>query len=79
MSLKLEVLIGQPSDQELAALAAACVVLERRAQALDSDTAEAELPAWQLSARLNTTALRGWPLVGSAWERSERLSQPWHV
>ncbi|PIQ27081.1 hypothetical protein COW36_14380 [bacterium (Candidatus Blackallbacteria) CG17_big_fil_post_rev_8_21_14_2_50_48_46] len=79
MSLNLEILRGQPSDLELAALAAACVVLERQLQALDSAAPEAEVPAWQLSARLNTTALRGWPLVGSAWERSERLSQPWHV
>jgi len=74
MSFKIDVLSGQPSEIEMAALSAALWVLQA------TDTAPDQAPpvsAWQRSGLLNTTALGGWPLDGSTWECSERLAQPW--
>jgi hypothetical protein len=77
MNLQLEILIGQPSDEELVALSSARVQLEYSIHPEPPITDSTAMSAWQLSGKLQTTALVGWPLKGSAWERSERLAQPW--
>ncbi len=75
MSLKIEVLSGQPTDAEIAALSAALWVWQQKQQNMPETPAAPS--AWQRSGLLNTTALGGWPLKGSTWECSERLAQPW--
>lgn len=76
MSLQLEILRGQPTEAEIAALTAAVWAWQQKQQ--NTSAPEPASPsAWQRAGLLNTTALGGWPLNGSTWECSERLAQPW--
>lgn len=68
-----QVVEGQPSDEELAAIACALEALQRQRQTqldLGQQDAAPRLSPWQLSGRLNAFERPTWNSTASPWQRS---------
>ena len=76
----LNIVTGNPTQEELVAITSAIQAFKQKQQAQVNLISEPQnTSGWLLSGRLHQTAIYPWGSKGSAWQRSERLSNPWHT